>query len=248
MGQLDNALAHLKTALSMFKQRDQKREIANALCNIGHILLKKAEFVQAQDALEQSLAIVKYIGDGPITSVVFSNMGELAFWRDNLNEAENWYKRALELAEQFRDRTYINKWNARLAVILQTQGKSAEAAASVVRAFQVGRAMQNTLCIGHALLALASIRMVQVQQRGESRLLYHARAAATRALLLPKLDAETTTQGQLVLASTLVLLDDMPETRTKLEEVIEQAHGYSLVLIEQQGRQMLDELNKHQEM
>ena len=128
------------------------------------------------------------------------------------------------------------------------QRKSVEATACVVRAFRVGRAMQNTLCIGHALLALASVRMLQSRQRDRGRLLYHARTAATRALLLPKLDAETTTQGHLVLAQGLLLLGAIAEARTRLEEVIEQAHGYNLVLIERQGQHMLDELHKHSKM
>ncbi len=244
MGQLNNALAHLTTALTMFEQRNQKREIANASCNIGYISLKKAEFVLAQNAFERSLAIVKYIGDGPITSVVFSNMGELAASRGNLEEAENWYKRALNLAEQFRDRTYISMWSAQLAVILQTQHKSAEASTFVVRALQVGRAMQSTLCVGHALLALATIRILQAQHTGEKRLLRHAHTHATHVLLLPKLDAETYTHGQLVLAHSLLLLDALPEARRRLEEVAEQAHNYNLVLIEQQTWQLLDTLNK----
>ena len=244
MGQLNNALAHLTTALTMFEQRNQKREIANASCNIGYISLKKAEFVLAQNAFERSLAIVKYIGDGPITSVVFSNMGELAASRGNLEEAENWYKRALNLAEQFRDRTYISMWSAQLAVILQTQHKAAEAITFVVRALQVGRAMQSTLCVGHALLALATIRILQARHTGEKRLLIHAHTHATRVLLLPKLDAETYTHGQLVLAHSLLLLGTLPEARTRLEEVVEQAHNYTLALIEQQAWKLLDDLNK----
>ncbi len=244
MGQLNNALAHLTTALTMFEQRDQKREIANASCNIGYILLKKAEFALAQNAFERSLAIVNYIGDGPITSVVFSNLGELAGWRGNLEEAENWYKRALNLAEQFRDSTYISMWSAQLAVILQTQHKSAEATSCIVRALQVGRAMHNTLCIAHALLALATIRILQAQHTGEKRLLTHAYIHATRTLLLSELDAETYTHGQLVLAHALLLLGTLPEARTRLEAVIEQAHTYSLTLMEQQARRLLDEIHK----
>ncbi len=242
MGQPDSALAHLSTALTMFEQRDQKREIANASCNIGYISLKKGEFKTAQNAFERSLAIVKYIGDGPITSVVYSNMGELATERGNLKEAENWYTRALSLAEQFRDRTYISMWSARLAVILQKQHKSAEASACIVRSFKVGRAIQNTLCIGHTLIALASIRILQ--SSGKKLLLQHARMDVTRARLLPRLDAETSTHGHLVLAHTLFLLGALPEARTGLEEVVEQAHGFSLVLIEQQALHLLGELNK----
>lgn len=245
MGQLNNALAHLTTALNMFEQRDQKREIANASCNIGHILLKKAEFVAAQNAFERSLAIARYISDGPITSVIYSNMGELAAWCGTLEEAEDWYKRALNLAEQFQDLTYVSLWSARLAEILQTQGKAKEAAACIVRALKAGRAMHNTLCVAHAQLAFANVRMLQGQAMDDKRLLQHAYAHATYALELPKLDAETSTRGHLVLASTLLALGNTSEARTRLEEVVQQAHTYNLALIEQQAWQLLDTLNNH---
>ncbi len=244
MGQLNSALAHLSTALTMFEQRNQKREIANASCNIGYISLKKAEFVLAQNAFDRSLAIVQYTGDGPISSVVFSDMGELAVCRGKLEEAENWYKRALSLAEQFHDRTYISMWNTRLAVILQMQKKSAEAIPCVVRAFKVARAIQNDLCMSHVLLALATLRILQVQHGGNKRLLQHAYNDANRVLALPRLDAETYTRGRLVLAHALLLLRNTTAARKCLEEVVEQAHIYTLVLIEQQAWELLDEMNK----
>ncbi len=175
---------------------------------------------------------------------MFSNLGELAGEQGNLEEAENWYKRALNLAEQFRDRTYISMWSAQLAVILQTQHKSAEAITYIVRALQVSRAMKNTLCLGHALLALATIRILQAQHTGEKRLLTHAYTHATRTLLLPKLDAETYTHAQLVLAHALLLLGSLPEASTRLEEVVEQAHMYNLVLLEQRARLLLNEIHK----
>ena len=247
MGQLNSALAHLSTALTMFEQRNQKREIANASCNIGYISLKKAEFVLAQKAFERSLAIVKYTGDGPISSVVFSNMGELAVCHGNLAEAESWYKRALNLAEQFHDRTYISMWNARLAVILQMQGKLAEAIPCIVRAFKVGRAIQNNVCIGHALLALATVRILQAQQAqhvDRQRLLTHAYEDVNRTLALPKLDAETYTRARLALGHALLLLGDSANARKWLEEVVERAHTYNLALIEQQAWELLDGMNK----
>ncbi|GAC1635897.1 MAG: hypothetical protein NVS4B11_38280 [Ktedonobacteraceae bacterium] len=252
MGQLNNALSQLTTAMTMFEQRDQKREIANASCNIGYISLKKAEFVLAQKAFERSLAIAEYIGDGPISSVVFRDYGELAVCRGNLEEAEGWYKRALTLAEQFKDRTYISIWSAELAVILQAQQKSAEATTYLIRAVMGGRAIQNNLCIGNALLALAQMRIIQAQHlRASSQpdkkhtlLLKHAYSDAQRALLLTGLGAETYTKARLVMAHALLLLGDTIKARGWLEDVVERAHSHNLALIEQQAWDLLDQINK----
>jgi len=246
MGQLNDALTHLSAALALFEEREQKREVANASCNIGYISLKKGEYITAQRAFERSLAIAEYIGDGPISSVVCSNFGELAACRGDLVEAGKWYKRALVLAEQFQDRTYISTWNAALAVVLQAQGQPTEAGVCIVRAFRVGRGMKSTFCIGNALLALAKLRILQAQQRPQSArlLLNHAACDIARTLALTGLDAETTTKAYLALAHTNLLLGNRAEAHTMLEEVVKQAHGYSLAVIEQQAWDLLDRLNK----
>ena len=246
MGQLNDALTHLSAALALFEEREQKREVANASCNIGYISLKKGEYITAQRAFERSLAIAEYIGDGPISSVVCSNFGELAACRGDLVEAGKWYKRALVLAEQFQDRTYISTWNAALAVVLQAQGQPTEAGVCIVRAFRVGRGMKSTFCIGNALLALAKLRILQAQQRPQSArlLLNHAARDIARTLALTGLDAETTTKAYLALAHTNLLLGNRAEAHTMLEEVVKQAHGYSLAVIEQQAWDLLDRLNK----
>jgi len=249
IGQLNNALTHLMTALTMFEQRDQKREIANASCNIGYILLKKTEYILAQTAFERSLALAEYMGDGPISSVVFSNYGVLATYHNDLEEAEMWYKRALALAEQFKDRTYISMWSAELAVILQAQQKSVEAVPSLIQAFKVGRTMQNNLCIGNALVALANMRLLQARhlsataKQSRTRLLKHAYRNGRRALVLSGLEAETYTKGRLILAQILLLLNDLPKARKMFEDVVERAHRHNLTYIEQQARAMLDEVN-----
>ncbi len=250
IGQLNNALTHLTTALTMFEQRNQKREIANASCNIGYILLKKTEYTLAQTAFERSLALAEYMGDGPISSVVFSNYGALAAYHNNLEEAEMWYKRALALAEQFKDRTYISMWSAELAVILQAQQKSVEAVPSLIQAFKVGHTMQNNLCVGNALLALANIRLLQARhlsataKQSRTRLLKHAYRNGRRALVLSGLEAETYTKGRLILAQILLLLNDIPKARKMFEDVVERAYRHNLTYIEQQARAMLDELNR----
>lgn len=250
MGQLNNALADLTTALTLFEQRDQRREIANASCNIGYILLKKAEYALAQQALDRSLASAENIGDGPISSVVFSNYGELAVRRGDLEAAENWYKRALTLAEQFKDRKYISNWSAELAVILQAQQNVVEAKMSLLRAFRVGRAMQNNLCVGNALIALANIRLLQAQElppsskRVRTRLLKQGYRDARRALILSGLEAETYTRGRLVLAHALQLLNDTSNAIKMFEDVVERAHRHNLTYIEQQAKAMLDTMEK----
>ncbi len=247
VGQLDAALAHLKTALAIFERYDQKREIANVSCNIGYVYIKMGKYKEAQHALNHSLSLAERIGDGPISSVVFSNFGELEACHGNLDEAEEWYKRSLALAERFNDRKYISMWNAELAVILQEQGKQREATICVIQALTIGRTMKNTPSVGGALIALGKMRVIQAQHLSTSdkfpklrtHLLLHARKDVQRALALQGLEAEARTKGQLVLAHVSLLLGETEKAKRELEKALAKSHQYGLALIEQQAKELL---------
>src|SRR5205807_7154787 len=99
VGKRSQALSHMNTALQIFEQYDQKRGIAHVSCNLGHVHLKRAEYALAQTALRRSLGLAERLGDAPLISVVFSNMGELAAASGELAEAVYWYEKSLELAE-----------------------------------------------------------------------------------------------------------------------------------------------------
>jgi predicted ATPase len=162
-GQRTEALAHMNRALAIYEQYDRQREIAHACCNIGNIHLKKAEYALAETFLQRSLNLAERIGDTPLLSVVFHNLGELAAYSENLLEAGTLYMRSLELAEQFNDREYLSLWNADLATILQEQGNLARAEECVGRALTIGRAIRNTPCISVALVALGNLRIAQAK-------------------------------------------------------------------------------------
>jgi tetratricopeptide (TPR) repeat protein len=212
LGQFSEALAQLNIALAIYEQYDQKREIAHVSCNIGHLHLKRGEYEPAYAALRRSLSLAERIGDGPLTSVIFMNLGELEVCAGDLSKAEEWYRKSLALAERFHDQQYLSLWNTELASILIRQGKLTEAATSIREALRIGRAMQNAPCIGAALVTLGRLRLAQATSAPHSdlraRLLLHARNDVQRALELERLEAETRTKGQQVLAQVALLLGD----------------------------------------
>jgi ATP/maltotriose-dependent transcriptional regulator MalT len=156
--------------------------------------------------------LAERIGDGPLTSVIFMNLGELEVCTGDLSKAEEWYRKSLALAERFHDQQYLSLWNTELASILIRQGKLTEAATSIREALRIGRAMQNAPCIGAALVTLGRLRLAQATSAPHSdlraRLLLHARNDVQRALELERLEAETRTKGQQVLAQVALLLGD----------------------------------------
>ncbi len=248
VGKLTEALTHLNTALALYERYDHQREIAHVSCNLGHVHIKKAENTLAQAALRRSLSLAERIGDTPITSVIFSNLADLAASSDNWEEAEDWYKRALALAARFNDREYISRWNVGLATVLLEQDRLDEAATCSIRALRTARAMPNNPCIGVALVALSNVRIKQALTshnlpKVRARLLVLARRNVERALALTGLEVETRTKGHLVLAHISLLSGD-EEAWEEIALVVEEAHRYELALVEGQARRLLERRGK----
>jgi predicted ATPase len=244
-GRRTEALTHLKTALTIFEQYDDKRRIAHVSCNLGNVYLKKADYGLAQAAFRRSLNLAEQLGDDPLKSVIYSNFGELAAVTGDLEEAERWYRKALELTTLTHDREYISAWNAALATVLQEQGKLEEAASCIKQALVVGRAYHLNPCVGIALVALGDFRIKQaLNAQTTPRLCKHFLKLASRdlqrALSLEGLEAETRTRGRLAFAHIALLREERERARDELMTVATEAHRYELPRIEAQARNFLD--------
>ena len=243
-GRRTEALNHLKTALTIFEQYDDKRRIAHVSCNLGNVYLKKTDYGQAQAAFRRSLNLAEQLGDDPLKSVIYSNFGELAAVTGDLEEAERWYRKALELTTLTHDREYISAWNAALATVLQEQGKLEEAASCIKQALNIGRAYHLNPCIGIALVVLGEFRIkqalnAQATPRQGRHFLKLASCDLRRALSLEGLEAETRTRGRLAFAHIALLREEHEHARDELMTVATEAHRYELPRIEAQARDLL---------
>ncbi len=213
-GRLSDSLAHLTTALTIFKQCDHKRRMAHVHCDLGHIHLKLGAYKTAGDFLQSSLLLAGQLGDEPLMGVIFWNQAELAAApeQDDLEVAAQLYRRAISYQERLNDREYLCKWNAYLAAVLQEQGKLDEAQTCVLRSLSIGRAMHNNHpCIGAALVALSNMRIALSWKAEDvptirTHHLHHALQTIKRVLALKELEAETRFKGQLTLVEILLLL------------------------------------------
>ncbi|HLZ55679.1 MAG TPA: AAA family ATPase [Ktedonosporobacter sp.] len=259
MGRQSEVFLHLNAALALDEQYSSQREIGHAFCNLGYVHIKREEYDQAEKHLRQALDLADRIGDVPLRTVIFSNKGEIAACNGKLEEAEDWYKKALALQVNYvKDNVYMTLWNAALAIILQEQGKQEDAVACIVRALRIGRATKDLPSLGVALVALGTVRIIQARAthalllKGRLRLLKRARKDAERALTLPErvaetrprpeLEAETRTRAHLVLAQASFLLDEKERARSEIELVVSEAQNYGLTLVEKQARQLLAQL------
>jgi tetratricopeptide (TPR) repeat protein len=196
MGQFSRVLEHQGKALALYEQYNEPRQIGHLTCDIGYAHIKKGEYEPARLALERAFNLAQRVGDMPLLQLVTANMGELAEADGDLEQAERYYRHALEQAEarnEDRDYDYISRWNARLAAIVQALGKLDEAAICVRRAWNVARSIHSTPCLAQALVALGSIRIAQAimlekNSAGTPRLMPYQRNGSHRengAIMLP---------------------------------------------------------------
>jgi DNA-binding SARP family transcriptional activator/Tfp pilus assembly protein PilF len=262
-GQPVEAAAHWSAALTLFEQYDLQREIAVVCCNLGDVHLRRAEYGSAQSFLRRSLTIAERIGELPLVCVIFNNLGVLAARVGDLVEAEALYKKALALAERINDPISMSILHAYLTSVLQDQGKFGEARANLYQSLSISRTMGITPCVGFALIALGSLRTAQaildegskengtLPQGTVERTLKRARKALQHALALEGMEAETRTEGQLVLAQVELLLGKVESAQQRAAQMLEEARRYELTWLIARAQRILGsiftELNQWEE-
>ncbi|MBV9690426.1 MAG: AAA family ATPase [Ktedonobacteraceae bacterium] len=237
-GRCTKALAHLTAALTTYEQYDRQREMAIVYCNIGDLYLRTAEYVLAQDALHHALHIAEKTGEMPLVAVTLTNLGVSATRTGNLPQAQEWLKRGLALAEHMNNPIYMSLLYTWSAHVLQEQGRLAEAALRIHQALTTSRAMRVVPHIGFALLALGSLRVTQAMVTDEANmtdthekkryLLKRARKTVERLLLLEGLEAETRTEGHLMLAQIMLLLGEAEMAQQQASHTLAEAQRYQL--------------------
>ncbi len=257
MGQSTEALTHLNTALPIFEQFDRQREIAIVCGNLGDLYLRRAEHSKAQASLRRSLNMAEQIGDIPSMSVDFGNLGVLAARLGDLAEAEAWYRRGLTLAEQINDPVYVSLWHSYLAAVTADQGRLREARDLLSHALSIARVMKITPCGGFALVMLGNLRIAQAvsieedhsnsiagMNRNDTRLQYlmRARTSLKHALTLEGLEAETRTEGQLVLGQVSLLLGELEIAWQQATATLDEARRYELLWLVARSHRLLGDI------
>ena len=226
------ALSHLNTALAIFEQYNRERDIAHVSCNLGDIYLKRSDHSLAQSTLRRSLGLAEKIGDVPLLCVVRGNLGVLGTRLGELAEAEDWFRKGIELAERINDPVYMSILHAYLSIVLQEQGKFIEARKSTYCSLQISRSMHIAPCIGLALVALGSIYTTQSiiveDDKERIQLLRRAAIVLQRVLMLEEIEAETKTEGKLLLAQVALMLGELEVAQQQALQMLQEAKQYEL--------------------
>jgi tetratricopeptide (TPR) repeat protein len=211
----------------------------------------------AKAALRRALSIAEEIGDIPIMSVILGNLGVLAARLGDLAEAEICYRQGLTLAEQINDPVYVSLWHSYLAAVTTDQGKLSEVGGLLGHALGIARVMKINPCGGFALVMLGNLRIAQAvsieedhsnslagTKRNDTRLRYlmRARASLQHALTLRGLEAETRTEGQLVLAQVSLLLGELETAWQQATATLEEAMHYELLWLAARSHRLLGDI------
>ncbi len=245
----EEGLAHLNTALAIFEEHEQKRDVGHVCCNIGYIHLQKAEYEQAQAFFGRSLSLAEQVGDTPLTSVVYSNLGIQAARTGRLTEAEEWLRRGLALAEQINDQVYVSMWNTLLSDVFQQQGKLSEAQSCLCHALMLGRRVGNIPCIGLALVGVGNLRIAEAKTTDKSqdmaqreRYLKRANKTLQRVLAFEGLEAEARAEGQLAMAQVSLLLGNQDDALQQASAVLAKVQAHELTWLVERTRELMRDM------
>src|SRR5205823_10803465 len=109
----------------------------------------------------------------------------------------------------------------------------------VLKALLTSRTIGITPCIGFALVALGSLRLAQAmllqedektstQQVAGKLIFKRAKRMLLHAIALEGMEAETRTEGQLLLAQVDLLLGDVESAQQRAMQTLEEARRYEL--------------------
>lgn len=262
MGQHGEALQHLYEALAIFEKHDLAGAMGQVCSNIGAVHSIRAEYEIASTYFKRSLELTERTGDIPSKILVTGNLGDVAARAGDLQEAVTWLTSSLALAEQIVDKDHTSWCLAALAAAQQDLGDARGALESIRRSLAVGRNIKSSVRVGFALVALADWRVSRAVMRARleatsatscshvgainapenQRLLYSALAAATRALELEGIDAETQCIGQVVLAHVYYLLGDLERAQQQALKVLEETRQNEMILLLGRAQRLLGEI------
>ncbi len=239
-GNGQEAIAFFQQAVMIFEQSSRFRELAWSSCNVGDVLLRKAEHRQARQHLERAWDLAQRMGDQALEAVILDNLGTIELREQRLHEAAVYYQRGIMLAESIDDIVETGILYAAQALACCLCGSREDARRSLLMALRIGRNERGATCRGQILIALGQYRLQQAlvavgQLQGW--MLFKARKALTRALTLNGLDVEVQTKALLLLAQVDFHLQLTDQAHQEMAQARNQARQYGLLWLARQAEE-----------
>lgn len=239
VGQFNDALSHLRTALNTYEQGGLVSAMARVYSNLGAVYVLRGELQEARVYLHRSLALAERTADLPNMAFVMINLGEVAYHSGDLLEAEKWYQQSLVLSAKINDRERQSWCHTDLAAVQQDLGNMQAAKYHLRQAIIIGRIIKSPRCLHFALVILGRIRIAEAQQYRENpvtsgngksdnqqqqaRLLGRAKTILSRAVALEEMEIENIIEGKLLLATVHLLTHDAQTALAIAQQALQEA-------------------------
>jgi tetratricopeptide (TPR) repeat protein len=169
------ARARLEESLALFRTLDDRRGIAEALCNLSRALINLGEQTLAQSCLEEALTLARAAGERRQLAFALELRGDLAFGRGEDAEAARLWQESLALYSEISMGIGIVTVENFLGLLALRQGDHAAARVRYVASLEH---QQGWPALPWTIGALAGLATVAVAEGQAARALRLAGACA----------------------------------------------------------------------
>jgi CHAT domain-containing protein/tetratricopeptide (TPR) repeat protein len=173
----DEALTLFQQALDAARQVGAQRFAAASLTNIGPCYYRLGDLTRARTALEEAARIQEEIGARGNLQASLGELGNLAVFEEDAEQATRHYRRAIDLARQHAPADAA-RWETNLAAVLLKTGAWDEAARLNSQAASAGQAAGDASLVGYRRLYAGIIALHQGQVAEAERMLTDTAAGA----------------------------------------------------------------------
>lgn len=158
LGDYDRAMAELKRAESVFRQRGDLAGTGKALGNQGIIYQRQGDYRTAAQRFRDALELACQTGDRYNEAQQLSNLGICARITGDLPAAENYLREALVLSRAHGDRAGEANHLSNLAAVAQVRGRYEQALRDSAESLNISRAIGYGRGILLGLLGQGTLR------------------------------------------------------------------------------------------
>ncbi|HZP81854.1 MAG TPA: tetratricopeptide repeat protein [Chthonomonadaceae bacterium] len=131
------ALAYFEERLAIQRQSGDKRQISNALNNLGLSLFHQRRFAEARPLLEESLALKRELDDRRGIAMSVGNLGMIASEQGDQERARRLHEECLQICRELGDQQSIAWTVHNLGNVAYLQGEMAQARAYYVESLRL---------------------------------------------------------------------------------------------------------------
>jgi predicted ATPase/class 3 adenylate cyclase len=157
MGNVEASLQHNEAALSLFRDNDDEKGVADAARQLGTICQHIGEFERSAELLDEAMAFYRKKDYTEVLSYTLLVSGGGKQLQGDLEGARALYEESLDLARRINDQNYLATALLNLGEVVEMKGETARAAELIREALRLYAEMDVRNAVAYCLELLAAI-------------------------------------------------------------------------------------------